>query len=524
MTTGRRGRPYQVPEDTTSLNGPTIDVDSRVGWLLLMSRLHHANPDLALGESFNMALREAGLQADRSAVSRWESGKVTPRYSVLMAYERALGLRAGQLTSVVNAQRRAFGSGGGPPAWRPILDASTRGFHERLDSLFDVLLDGSGTGPEWTALAHHVSAAGTVYVHGAVWRHLSEMLVDEMTRSVGVAYLQRFEALKLLLEHRVAHPWLLSATGDFLDDPAVQIVNDPVSVLEASDSVQAAQLVLDKLLTTQSPDVLAAAANAVALKIDAHCYTARELDHIEQAVSQHLRSAGASAVMFEELIMTMPEPARARLLQATRGFAGHEQVTQSATHGERISPEVARRVSQRLADSVRGRLPTSNMYDDDKMTPRLIREALFSARSERGHYASLALVGSPFKPYLAAALAEEIQQTGLHDPMTTLFARLLRYLAVSEQEEALVSWLPAAPDQVVLQIALTLGHLDSQRGLSEILPLIKGDGSLLDRALVYGLGMRQSAALQDLASDESRPARVREAADWWLRHGGAVRL
>ena len=151
MAAGRRGRPYHVPHDATPVNGPTVDVESRVGWLLLMSRLHHRNPELALGGSFNEALRAAGLQTDRSAVSRWESGKVTPRYSVLVAYEQALGLRAGQLTSVVNAQRRAFGSGANQAAWMPILDASSDGFQRRLDSLFDGLLDGPGTGPEWTA-------------------------------------------------------------------------------------------------------------------------------------------------------------------------------------------------------------------------------------------------------------------------------------------------------------------------------------------------------------------------------------
>ena len=123
MAAGRRGRPYQVPEDHTPIGGDSIDIDARVGWLLLMSRLHHPDPDLALGECFNAALRKVGLQADRSAVSRWESGKVTPRYSVLVAYEQALGLRVGQLTSVVNAQRRAFGgeglSGTGPKAGGP---------------------------------------------------------------------------------------------------------------------------------------------------------------------------------------------------------------------------------------------------------------------------------------------------------------------------------------------------------------------------------------------------------------------
>src|SRR5262245_10354627 len=205
MPAGRRGRPYQVPVDDTPINGPTVDVDARVGWLLLMSRLHHRDPDLALGESFNTALRGVGLQADRSAVSRWESGKVTPRYSVLVAYEHALDLRPGQLTSVVNALRRAYG-GAQLAAWMPVLDPTSERVHTTLDGLFDSLLDGEGTGSEWTLLGQHVTTAGTVYVPSRLWQQLSESLVSELSRGVGVAYLQRLEAVRLLMEQRAAHP------------------------------------------------------------------------------------------------------------------------------------------------------------------------------------------------------------------------------------------------------------------------------------------------------------------------------
>ena len=92
MTPSRRGRPYLVPEDRSSPLTPEVDVDSRVGWLLLMSRLHHENPELALGAPFVTALSDIGLPADRSSVSRWESGKMHPRLSVLTAYERVLEL------------------------------------------------------------------------------------------------------------------------------------------------------------------------------------------------------------------------------------------------------------------------------------------------------------------------------------------------------------------------------------------------------------------------------------------------
>ncbi len=523
MAAGRRGRPYQVPEDTTSLRGPAVNVDARVGWLLLMSRLHHHDPELALGEQFNAALRQVGLQADRSAVSRWESGKVTPRYSVLVAYEQALGLRAGQLTSVVNALRRALG-GEGLPAWMPILDSRSEGFHERLDALFDSLLDGPATGPEWTALAHHVAATETMYVNGRVWQQLSGKLINQMARSVGVAYLQRFEAVRLLLEHRVAHPWLLAAVGEFLDDDAVQIINDPMGVLELSPAPEAAQVILERLFSTHSDDVFEAAVDAAAIKIQDDFYNAEQIEQIEQVVLTKLRVPGATAEGLEELIMALPEHSQARLLHGSRGVTGHQELAEVAAHGERFSPDTTRRVSQRIADTIREQLPAGNLYDEDKMTPRLIREGLFAARSGRMHFASIALLGSPFRALLASALAAEIEQVGIDDPLSPRFARLLRYVAGPDQEDALLAWLPKAPAQVARDMALTIGHLPSDRPLDEMVPLIVGDRSVLDRALLYGLGMRQATALQDIAADENQPNHVREAAEWWMRQGGAVRV
>ncbi len=375
MAAGRRGRPYQVPEDTTSVRASTVDVHARVGWLLLMSRLHHPDPELALGDSFNAALSAVGVQADRSAVSRWESGKATPRYSVLVGYERVLGLQEGQLTSVVNAQRREF-SDDGLASWAPVLDPRSTGFHERLDALFDALLAGPGTGPEWTALAQHVAATRGMYVHGSVWRHLSTALINQLTRSVGAAYLERMEAIRLLLEHPVAHQWLLRATDEFLDDPAVQVVNDPIGVLEISTAPAAADVVLDKMLTTRSPQVLTAAVEAVAAKIQGGSYSASQLEQIERSVVSRLRGPDASAVVFEELTLVMPEAASERLLLASRGVAGHEELAKVAAHGEIVDPGVARRVSQRIARTACAQLPACGLYEEDKMTPRLVREAL----------------------------------------------------------------------------------------------------------------------------------------------------
>jgi len=490
-----------------------------------MSRLHHPDPGFGSGESFNAALEQVGLRADRSAVSRWESGKVTPRYQVLMAYEQALGLSPGHLTSVVNALRRSLG-GQDLPAWAPVLDVGQPAFHDELDRLVDLIVEDLGTGAEWLSFGQHVAAAKNLYLHRDVWHRLTTRLIHELSLSVGVAYLQRFEAMRLLLEHRVAERWLLEAVGAFLDDPAVQVINDPVGVLEISRASEAAEIVLDTFFTTESAEVLWATGESVAIKIEAGDYDQEEIRRIELSLGRRLKQPDASAGNFSDLIMALPPAAQQRLLRESRAVPEHDQLRQAAAHGERWAPETTRRVSARLAAAVRSRLPSAQLYDDDKMTPRLIREALFAARGNRTHYASIFLHGSPMRESLAAVLATEIDRVGLDDPLTPRFARLLRYVVTVEQEEAMLAWLPQASGAVARDFARALGHMASKGSLAALTSLLERPGSdvvLLDRALLYGLGMRQDPSLAGVAADSDRSEPIRAGAEWWLARGGAVR-
>lgn len=521
MAGGRRGRPYQVPEDHTSLQSATIDVDARVGWMLVMSRLHNPGRDLSLGDEFNNALAEVGLQADRSALSRWESGKVTPRYAVLAAYEQALGLRSGQLTSVVNALRRNF-SERPNRVWAPVLDPRTDRFHTRLDSLVDTILDGAATGGVWSSFGHHLAATQSMYMPAEMWQRLSGALIDETSRSVGIAYLERFEALRMMLGHsRGARP-LLRATAEYLQDPAVQIINDPVGVLEISDLPEAGELLLEMFTSTKSQQVADACVWAIAYKVEMGHYSSTELDQVETFLQEKLKRGSGAIDGFEELLVAMPDSARSRLLGST-GEQALQRISNAAEHGEAIRPDNARRISQRIADQLRATLRHANLYDEDQLTPRIIREALFAFRTDIRHYACLTLLGSPFRAPLARILVEEITAAGWDDPLTPRLVRVLRYLASGEQEETLLGWLNDAPPEIGQDMALAVGHLPQSRRDLGVLAKRLGDGTVgFDRALLYGLGMRQDALLGKLSRDKKRPARVRAAADWWQRTGGAV--
>lgn len=526
MSAGRRGRPYQVPEDRTSLRASTVDVDARVGWLLLMSRLHQRNSELALGGPFMAALSDIGLQADRSAVSRWESGKMQPRFSVLTAYERVLDLPPGQLSSVVNALRRAY-SPEPQRAWAPVLDPHSDAFHLRLDYLLDVLRSDKATGPDWTEFGYYVSAPDMLYLHGSVWHDLTYRLIDEMARSIGLAYLQRFETIRILLEHRIASSWLLRAAGDYISDPCVQIVNDPVGVLEISPSAEAAAVLLEKFVQTESDAVFEATVPAVAYKVGNGQYSKNDIERVEATLLRAIRQRPREISGLEELLVAMPEASQQRLMDAARGLRGHQELAALVAHGEWTRPDLAKRVSQQIADDVRSRLPSAALYDEDPMTPRIIREALFSLRGAHRHLSSLLLLGSPFRKPLASALAAHVDAAELEPAILERMVRLLRYVAGPEQEVTLLNWFSTAETPMASSIALALGHLafgnvpSSPSGLSSLVGRL-GESDALDRAILYALGMRGDETLVALAKDDSIPVLTRDSASWWVRQGGAV--
>ena len=225
----------------------------------------------------------------------------------------------------------------------------------------------------------------------------------------------------------------------------------------------------------------------------------------------------------EEAIVAMPEATRTSLIKAAESLRGHDGLVIGAAYGEWVAPDLAQRVSQQIADEVRSRLPSGGFYDQDAMTPRIIREAIFAVRGERREHARLALLGSPFRRPVAVALTAHLEAASWDDSVTPRLLRLLRHLAGPEQEPALVSWLAAADDRAAPVLALALGHLPpSSADLGVLVDWLDDGQTTRGRAALYALGMRREPAVSEIAEDQARSEVLRAAATWWLERGGAV--
>jgi hypothetical protein len=325
------------------------------------------------------------------------------------------------------------------------------------------------------------------------------------------------------LAHRIAQSWLLRTAVDYLDDPTAQVLNAPLSVLQVSPVPEAAQILLDTFVDADNGSPVECQVSAIAHKVSTDQYGQSDLLAIETTLVTSMRHRARGVEGLDELIIVMPDAAKTRLIQSSRGLRGHDELVSAATNGEWVRPQTAESVVRRLAEQVRDRLPSAALYDTDAMTPRIIREALFSARAEHRHNARLVLLGSPIRAHVAAALVAEIDASTWQDPLVRRMLRLMRSLAGPEQEPRMLGWVPTADDAARTEIALTLGHLPpSPADLSVLVDTLGSGQPNLDQAILYGVGMRRDSSLEHIAGDTTHPSSLRDAAGWWLTHGGAI--
>ena len=520
--TGRPGRTQRIPVDETPLNAPRPDINARIGWLLVMSRLHHEDPALHDGHRFAKALTDSGARASRSLVSRWESGKISVSYEGMTAYESVLGLETGQVSSI-SGYVKASMPGVAARVSQPKVDATSPDFPERLDDLIDAAEDGTASPRDWQELGWYVASAPMVHLRRRTWDTLARRLVTLLPRSVRVAYRQLSTSAMSLATLPRAQSFLVDAIAEYISDPAVQVVTSPTGLLDRLPTREAARLVLELIDRPRSRPLYLTAVWAATQKLGRGDFTVEERNELGVLVLKEWRRDPVQAVQdLAELIGALPEGLRSTLVQAS-DRAGRKRLGYVVMHGEELLAAKARVFAEEVATRARNGLAVPASYDDDRMLPRLIREALFHRDSERRHLASLVLSASPF----ATSVTDDVL-TRLSDPnpdwIRGRLATLARYLSADVHRLRLVDLLDDEAEHVAVPAAHALGHLPlnvvSDQALRNSLAR---DWSNREQAKMYALGMSGSPVLRLLSGSNNAPQWQRAAAEWWLRNGHAIR-
>lgn len=523
MGTARRpGRVQKIAYDATPMSTGRPDIDARIGWLLAMSRLHHRDPAMGDGRRFVQALADAGSSASRSLVSRWESGEIPVSYEGLLAYEQVLGLTPGELTSLAGYLRVAV-----PPTRdrvaRPHLDPTNPAFAERLDELLDGVEDGHATPHDWQELGWHMAAAPLVHLRARSWETLAHRLVNQLPRTVKVPRRQVASAAMNIGAIPRAQEFLTDAIADYIAQPGVQVISQPVVFLDRLPTRGAAKMTLDLIEQEPTPGVFALAVWVATKKIQHGHFTPEERARLDMIVLQMWRRDPVSASeRLAELVASLPEGLRQTLTSAA-SKAGRSRLEYAVEMGEDFGPATARSLPRDLAAAARARVPQRPTYEDDRMLPRLVRESLFHRDSERRHLAALVLAASPFGDALADELLTLLAAPGCPVQVRSRAAMVMRAVCNDVHRLRMLRCLDDPQDDVGSYVVQGVGHLSFTHLSDQMLRTsLRGEFSTLERSKLYALGMSGSPGLAAISRSDGAPPWQRTAARWWLAQGSAI--
>lgn len=524
MTTVRRpGRVQKIAYDDTPLNSRRPDIDARIGWLLAMSRLHHVDPEMADGRKFTLALTAAGCSASRSLVSRWESGEIPISYEGMSAYERVLGLPTGHISSLTGYIRAAIPGVKGRVI-RPQLDPASKAFALRLDELIEKAEDGEARATDWQDLGWHLAAVPLVHLRARTWETIAGRVINELPRSVKVAYRQYSTAAMNIASVPRAQDFLTEAVDRHIHAPGVQVLTNPIGLLDQLPTRRAAEMVLDLIEDPPSDAVFGLAVWVATQKVTRGDFSADERARLDMLVLKMWRANPLKASLdLAELIACLPEGLRSTLMHAATK-AGQRRLGYVVETGEDLAPTIARGLSHDLAESARSGVPGEPTYDEDRMLVRLVREALFHRDSERRHLASLLVSASPFGDAVADGLLSLLGAPDAPAPVRVRAATLARYLSSESHRLRMLAFVEDPSDDVSAPIVQGVGHMTFTAFSDQVIrSSLKEEWTPRERAKMYALGMSGSPGLESIAKARTSPAWQREAATWWLQQGAAVR-
>jgi hypothetical protein len=524
MTTVRRpGRLQKIAYDDTPLSSRKPDIDARIGWLLAMSRLHHRDPEMADGRRFVQALAAAGCVASRSLVSRWESGEIPISYEGMSGYERALGLESGRISSLTGYMRAAI-PGVKARVARPQLDPASREFSLRLDELIELAEDGEAGATDWQDLGWHLAAVPLIHLRARTWEALTHRVINILPRSVKVPYRQYSTAALNLASVPRAQDFLTDAIAEHIATPGVQVLTNPIGLLDQLPTRRAAQIVLDLVEEPPTEAVFALAVWVAAQKVSRGDFTPEERTRLNMMVLKMWRADPAKAAdQLAELIASLPEGLRSTLTDAA-SKAGRRKLGYVVEVGEDLAPAMARGLSHEIAEAARARVPGGAAYDEDRMFVRLVREALFHRDSERRHLASLLVSASPFGDALTDELLTLLAAPNAPTLVRVRAATLSRYLSTDVHRLRMLRFVEDPSDLVGTVIVQGVGHMTFTDFSDQVIRAsLKEDWSQRERAKLYALGMTGSPGLAAILRSSQSSEWQRTAARWWLSQGAAVR-
>jgi hypothetical protein len=304
----------------------------------------------------------------------------------------------------------------------------------------------------------------------------------------------------------------------------VQVTTNPLGLLDRLPTRRAAEIVLRTLEHPGTSGEFLLAVWLATMKIARGDFTSEERGRLDVIVLRHWRRDPAAASEdLAELIAELPEGMRSTLTTAATR-AGRSALGYTVEHAEDVGAAEARTLAEAIARGARNRVPQAPSYDQDRLLPRMVREALFHRDSERRHVASLLISASPFAGGVTDELLTLLEDSGHRPWIRSRAATVARYLGGESHRLRLTRFLDDPSPDVVVDVVQGLGHLPYSRLTDQVLRAsLRSQYDDVGRATLYALGMTGSPGLTGILGSPGRPEWQKAAARWWLATGPAIR-
>ncbi|RYP85207.1 hypothetical protein EKO23_13190 [Nocardioides guangzhouensis] len=494
----------------------------RLAWLLRSWRLHRPDAPLADPAAFARALTGNGCPATPEQVVAWESGAVDPPYAAWVGYERVLGLDHCLLASSREYLRVSLPAGSLPQVLAPTDKDSDHFEHDRK-RLLAAAATGRATPIQWTALGSHLTADQDWAPEGEEVQALCDEIVTQLARGVDASYRLISIAAAGLAQVAALRAPLVTSIRGYLGDPDVQVVHDPLGLLDQISSPEAADLVLDLLEKAPNRALYLHAVWQATQMVLRGGFDDRQRARLGVLVLARWRADPTQApVDLAQLIAVLPTGFREAFSRAAQQW-GNTDFGYVLEHGEDVTAESAERLATRLVNAVAAADPAA-MESDRGELASLVRESLFHRESERRHLGSVLLSASPYAAGLGEAALDALSERDTVSLARGRAATLCTYLATEHHRLRLSPFVGDPDETVAAAVTIALGHIEFATTTDQVLRhMIPTQPGSLGRGHMYALGMTGSPGLSAIASSSSAPDWQRRAARWWLRTGPAIR-
>jgi hypothetical protein len=492
----------RLADDRSELDGARIEVAPRIGWLLRASRTSRGTPLREMAAE----LRQLGLRTSASSLSRIEA-EGQRHGAVIDGYEQVLGLPPGSVRAAIDLLCRTFDHA--PPDQDPDLEPATlAGFSAAVDAV----LGDAPRGGDWLRFAREHTGERGFGLTAAQMEPLVARLSSEMSRSMGVAYTSRYEALARLR----CGPYADVVEGvvhEVVRAQEVGAVVDLMNVLSERPTPGLLAWAGELLAHEQRAVMLGAALLIENLRSVGGLRSSDWLELVPWFLKAYAGAEQARRVILTRLFKTLPPHTRAAIKAGLGTPLEHVPGPSTWTRTRRNRHyEVSRDLAVRAC--------TAAGLPEQPLLARLLFEVLYDFRSTRAATSAHLMLASPVAEALHPLLVEAAI-TG-PDEATRAGARgALTQLQTGRHVPDVADWLES-PEEDLFEVAVVLlGHAGVPPP-DKVLEAGLAGHEMQVRRVLYAAGMASSPRLAEISTDPARSPQVRAIAAWWVREGGRV--